>query len=197
MIEYIKGEIGNLTPTVCVLETNGVGFGINITLTTYQQLQGQQQARLYVYESIKEDAFQLFGFLTPEEREVFLLLISVSGIGASTARMILSTYSAEELTRIISSGDVNSIKRVKGIGLKSAQRIIVDLKDKVTSVGGSSASVGVINVSAMNEKADEAIAALVALGFQQAASAKVVEGIIAKNGEMATSALIKMALKMM
>ncbi|MCQ2337635.1 MAG: Holliday junction branch migration protein RuvA [Paludibacteraceae bacterium] len=193
MIDYVKGEIASLTPTLCVLETCGVGFGINITLTAYQQLQSQTSARLYVYESIKEDAFQLFGFITPEERETFLLLISVSGVGAGTARMILSTYSAEELIRIISSGDVNSIKRVKGIGLKTAQRIIVDLKDKMNSVGASDVSIPLAGGG--NEKADEAISALVALGFQQAASAKVVNAIIAKDSSLSTGAIIKQALK--
>lgn len=193
MIDYVKGEIASLTPTLCVLETCGVGFGINITLTAYQQLQSQTSARLYVYESIKEDAFQLFGFITPEERETFLLLISVSGVGAGTARMILSTYSAEELIRIISSGDVNSIKRVKGIGLKTAQRIIVDLKDKMNSVGVSDVSIPLAGGG--NEKADEAISALVALGFQQAASAKVVNAIIAKDSSLSTGAIIKQALK--
>lgn len=193
MIDYVKGEIASLTPTLCVLETCGVGFGINITLTAYQQLQSQTSARLYVYESIKEDAFQLFGFITPEERETFLLLISVSGVGAGTARMILSTYSADELIRIISSGDVNSIKRVKGIGLKTAQRIIVDLKDKMNSVGASDVSIPLAGGG--NEKADEAISALVALGFQQAASAKVVNAIIAKDSSLSTGAIIKQALK--
>lgn len=193
MIDYVKGEIASLTPTLCVLETCGVGFGVNITLTAYQQLQSQTSARLYVYESIKEDAFQLFGFITPEERETFLLLISVSGVGAGTARMILSTYSAEELIRIISSGDVNSIKRVKGIGLKTAQRIIVDLKDKMNSVGASDVSIPLAGGG--NEKADEAISALVALGFQQAASAKVVNAIIAKDSSLSTGAIIKQALK--
>lgn len=193
MIDYVKGEIASLTPTLCVLETCGVGFGINITLTAYQQLQSQTSARLYVYESIKEDAFQLFGFITPEERETFLLLISVSGVGAGTARMILSTYSAEELIRIISSGDVNSIKHVKGIGLKTAQRIIVDLKDKMNSVGASDVSIPLAGGG--NEKADEAISALVALGFQQAASAKVVNAIIAKDSSLSTGAIIKQALK--
>lgn len=193
MIDYVKGEIASLTPTLCVLETCGVGFGINITLTAYQQLQSQTSARLYVYESIKEDAFQLFGFITPEERETFLLLISVSGVGAGTARMILSTYSADELIRIISSGDVNSIKHVKGIGLKTAQRIIVDLKDKMNSVGASDVSIPLAGGG--NEKADEAISALVALGFQQAASAKVVNAIIAKDSSLSTGAIIKQALK--
>ncbi|MBQ0008178.1 MAG: Holliday junction branch migration protein RuvA [bacterium] len=193
MIDYVKGEIASLTPTLCVLETSGVGFGINITLTTYQQLQNQATARLYIYESIKEDAFQLYGFMTPEERETFLLLISVSGVGAGTARMILSTYSAEELVRIISSGDVNSIKRVKGIGLKTAQRIIVDLKDKMSTIGSSDVSISV--AGARSEKADEATSALVALGFQQAISAKVVDAIITKDSTLSTGAIIKQALK--
>lgn len=196
MIDYVKGEIANLTPTYCVLETGGVGFGINITLTTYQQLQNQTTARLYLYESIKEDAFTLFGFMTPEERETFLLLISVSGVGAGTARMIMSTYPADELVRIISSGDVNSIKRVKGIGLKTAQRIIVDLKDKMVTVGVPS-DVNVPMAGGRSERADEATSALVALGFQQAVSAKVVDAIVAKDASLSTGAIIKLALKQM
>ena len=131
MIEYIKGEISDLTPTYCVLETNGIGYMLNISLVTYQELQGQSAVRLYVYENIREDAHVLYGFLTKAERELFLLLISVSGVGAATARMILSSFTVEELQEIIATGNVNAIKSVKGIGLKSAQRIIVDLKDKV------------------------------------------------------------------
>ena len=198
MIEYIKGEIADLTPTYCVLETNGVGYMLNVSLVTYQELQGQSAARLYVYENIREDAHVLYGFLTKAERELFLLLISVSGVGAATARMILSSFTVAELQEIIATGNVNSIKSVKGIGLKSAQRIIVDLKDKV-ELGVRSEELGVGNVSSLanNENMEEAVAALVALGFQKAASVKVVEKLMKEDASMAVGKIVKKALSMM
>ena len=195
MIEYIKGEITDLTPTYCVLETNGVGYMLNISLVTYQELQGQSATRLYVYENIREDAHVLYGFLTKEERELFLLLISVSGVGAATARMILSSFTAMELQEVIATGNVNAIKSVKGIGLKSAQRIIVDLKDKVQTIGGSDAPT--LNLATgSNENMEEAVAALVALGFQRAASVKVVEKLLKEDAAMPVAKIIKRALAM-
>ena len=195
MIEYIKGEITDLTPTYCVLETNGVGYMLNISLVTYQELQGQSATRLYVYENIREDAHVLYGFLTKEERELFLLLISVSGVGAATARMILSSFTAMELQEVIATGNVNAIKSVKGIGLKSAQRIIVDLKDKVQTIGSSDAPM--LNLAAgSNENMEEAVAALVALGFQRAASVKVVEKLLKEDAAMPVAKIIKRALAM-
>ena len=195
MIEYIKGEITDLTPTYCVLETNGIGYMLNISLVTYQELQGQSATRLYVYENIREDAHVLYGFLTKEERELFLLLISVSGVGAATARMILSSFTAIELQEVIATGNVNAIKSVKGIGLKSAQRIIVDLKDKVQTIGGSDAPT--LNLATgSNENMEEAVAALVALGFQRAASVKVVEKLLKEDAAMPVAKIIKRALAM-
>ena len=195
MIEYIKGEITDLTPTYCVLETNGIGYMLNISLVTYQELQGQSAARLYVYENIREDAHVLYGFLTKEERELFLLLISVSGVGAATARMILSSFTAMELQEVIATGNVNAIKSVKGIGLKSAQRIIVDLKDKVQTIGSSDAPM--LNLATgSNENMEEAVAALVALGFQKAASVKVVEKLLKEDAAMPVAKIIKRALAM-
>ena len=195
MIEYIKGEITDLTPTYCVLETNGIGYMLNISLVTYQELQGQSATRLYVYENIREDAHVLYGFLTKEERELFLLLISVSGVGAATARMILSSFTAMELQEVIATGNVNAIKSVKGIGLKSAQRIIVDLKDKVQTIGGSDAPM--LNLATgSNENMEEAVAALVALGFQRAASVKVVEKLLKEDAAMPVAKIIKRALAM-
>ncbi len=198
MIEYIKGEITDLTPTYCVLETNGVGYMLNVSLVTYQELQGQSAARLYVYENIREDAHVLYGFWTKAERELFLLLISVSGVGAATARMILSSFTVAELQEIIATGNVNAIKSVKGIGLKSAQRIIVDLKDKV-ELGVRSQELGMGNVSSLanNENMEEAVAALVALGFQKAASVKVVEKLMKEDATMAVGKIVKKALSMM
>ena len=195
MIEYIKGEITDLTPTYCVLETNGIGYMLNISLVTYQELQGQSATRLYVYENIREDVHVLYGFLTKEERELFLLLISVSGVGAATARMILSSFTAMELQEVIATGNVNAIKSVKGIGLKSAQRIIVDLKDKVQTIGGSDAPT--LNLATgSNENMEEAVAALVALGFQRAASVKVVEKLLKEDAAMPVAKIIKRALAM-
>ena len=198
MIEYIKGEISDLTPTYCVLETNGIGYMLNISLVTYQELQGQSAARLYVYEKIREDAHVLYGFLTKAERELFLLLISVSGVGAATARMILSSFTVAELQEVIATGNVNAIKSVKGIGLKSAQRIIVDLKDKI-QLGIRNEELGMGNVSSManSENMEEAVAALVALGFQKAASVKVVEKLMKEDASMAVGKIVKRALSMM
>ena len=198
MIEYIKGEIADLTPTYCVLETNGIGFQLNVSLVTYQELQGQTAARLYVYENIREDAHVLYGFWTKAERELFLLLISVSGVGAATARMILSSFTVDELQEIIATGNVNAIKSVKGIGLKSAQRIIVDLKDKI-QLGVKTEESGVGNVLSLanNENMEEAVAALVALGFQKAASVKVVEKLMKEDASMAVGKIVKRALSMM
>ena len=197
MIEYIKGEITDLTPTYCVLETNGIGYMLNISLVTYQELQGQSATRLYVYENIREDAHVLYGFLTKEERELFLLLISVSGVGAATARMILSSFTAMDLQEVIATGNVNAIKSVKGIGLKSAQRIIVDLKDKVGSVMHNAQCTMHNGLSiATTETQEEAVAALVALGFQRAASVKVVEKLLKEDASMPVAKIIKRALAM-
>ena len=197
MIEYIKGEIADLTPTYCVLETNGVGYMLNVSLVTYQELQGQSAARLYVYENIREDAHVLYGFWTKAERELFLLLISVSGVGAATARMILSSFTVAELQEIIATGNVNAIKSVKGIGLKSAQRIIVDLKDKIGTMHNAQCTMHNVVVATNNENMEEAVAALVALGFQKAASVKVVEKLMKEDASMAVGKIVKRALSMM
>ena len=197
MIEYIKGEITDLTPTYCVLETNGIGYMLNISLVTYQELQGQSAARLYVYENIREDAHVLYGFWTKAERELFLLLISVSGVGAATARMILSSFTVAELQEVIATGNVNAIKSVKGIGLKSAQRIIVDLKDKIGTMHNAQCTMHNVGVGSNNENMEEAVAALVALGFQKAASVKVVEKLMKEDASMAVGKIVKRALSMM
>ena len=135
MIEYVRGELAELTPAYAVVETAGVGYGLNITLNTYTAIQGKKDVRLYVFESIREDAYTLYGFASKEEREMFLMLITVSGVGANTARMILSELTPGELCNVISSGNEKILKTVKGIGLRTAQRIIVDLKDKIAVLG--------------------------------------------------------------
>jgi|SRR5574344_136417 holliday junction DNA helicase RuvA len=193
MIEYIKGELVDLTPTCAIVETNGIGYSINISLVTYSELSGHKQCKLYVYEVIREDAYVLYGFTTQSERTLFLLLISVSGVGANTARMIMSSLSASELQEAIATENSALLKNVKGIGLKTAQRIIVDLRDKVTKTSlatnmPSAAGRGVVS---------EAVAALVMLGFQQSASQKVVEKLANDNSGLSLEQLIKKALQML
>lgn len=196
MIEYIKGELTEITPAMAVIECNGLGYGINVSLNTYSAIQGKKEVKLYIYESIREDAYILYGFATKQERELFLLLISVSGIGGNTARMILSALTPSELCNVISSGNDKLLKTVKGIGLKTAQRIIVDLKDKISTTDiGTSTTSAPISITANNEIYEEAIAALTMLGFAQAPSQKVVAAILKEEPEAAVEKVIKLALK--
>jgi len=196
MIDYIKGEITELTPANVVLETAGIGYFIHITLPTFTFLGEQKSAKLYVFESIREDAHVLFGFRMQSERQLFLLLISVSGIGANTARVIMSSYTAQEIQEMIASGNVVALNAIKGIGIKTAQRIIVDLKDKIVKgVGGSDFANMVTN--AQSEHKEEAISALVMLGYNAAASQKTVDKILKEEPSLKVEQLIKMALKMM
>ena len=196
MSEYIKGELTEITPAMAVIECNGLGYGINVSLNTYSAIQGKKEVKLYIYESIREDAYILYGFATKQERELFLLLISVSGIGGNTARMILSALTPSELCNVISSGNDKLLKTVKGIGLKTAQRIIVDLKDKISTTDiGTSTTSAPISITANNEIYEEAIAALTMLGFAQAPSQKVVAAILKEEPEAAVEKVIKLALK--
>ena len=191
MIEYITGKITELTPASVVIECNGIGYFLNISLTTYSALSSNMATKLFVYESIREDAHVLFGFIDRKERELFLLLISVSGVGPNTARMILSSLSAPELEQVIVSGNANILKNVKGIGAKTAQRIIVDLKDKIKP-GDNPLN---ISMPQNQEVQDEAVAALVMLGFPQSASTKVVQKLLKESPSMKVEAIIKAALK--
>ena len=196
MIEYIKGEIAEITPALAVIECNGIGYAINISLNTYSAIQGKTNIKLYIHEAIREDAHVLYGFSTKQERELFLLLISVSGIGGNTARMILSALSPAELCNVISSGNDKLLKSVKGIGLKTAQRIIVDLKDKIASTGMETVSGSIASLSPANSEIhDEAIAALTMLGFAQAPSHKVVSAILKEDSNLSVENVIKLALK--
>ncbi len=195
MIEYLKGELAEVTPAMAVIDCNGVGYGINISLNTYSAIQGKKAVKLYIYEGIREDAYVLYGFSTKQERELFLLLISVSGIGGNTARMILSALSPAELCNVISSGNDKLLKGVKGIGLKTAQRIIVDLKDKIANVGVESTGKELFPQAIHSEVHEEAVAALTMLGFPAAPSQKVVSAILKEEADLPVEKVIKLALK--
>ena len=196
MIEYVKGQIAELTPAIAVIDCHGVGYGLNISLNTFSALQGKQEAKLYVYEAIREDAYVLYGFSTRQERALFLLLISVSGIGGNTARMILSALTPAELVNVISSGNDKLLKTVKGIGLKTAQRIIVDLKDASMEIEGTAApGTSATAATGHSEILEEAVAALTMLGFPPAPSQKVALAILKEEPEAAVERVIKLALK--
>lgn len=209
MIEYIKGQLTDLNPTYVVIEAAGVGYAINIALPTYSELVGKegQESRLYITEIIREDAHELFGFFTKGERELFVMLMTVSGIGANTARMIMSAYSAAEIRQIIATGNARALSQVKGLGPKTAQRIIVDLKDKVLKIdlGNEAQGERLEAMELLGEEASivdsavkqEAISALVMLGFAAAASGKVVDKILKAAPESSVEQVIKQALKML
>ena len=209
MIEYIKGQLTDLNPTYVVIEAAGVGYAINIALPTYSELVGKegQESRLYITEIIREDAHELFGFFTKGERELFVMLMTVSGIGANTARMIMSAYSAAEIRQIIATGNARALSQVKGLGPKTAQRIIVDLKDKVLKIdlGNEAKGERLETMELLGEEASmvdsavkqEAISALVMLGFAAAASGKVVDKILKAAPESSVEQVIKQALKML
>jgi Holliday junction DNA helicase RuvA len=194
MLDYIKGEITELTPASVVVEVNGLGYIAHISLNTYSALTGLKSCKLFVYEAIREDAHQLFGFVEKRERELFLHLISVSGVGANTARMVLSSISTYELEGIIASGNANALKAVKGIGNKTAERIIIDLKDKIKV---SSATLSASSSDPAGEAAQEAISALTMLGFNLLASQKVVGKIYRDKPASSVEEIIKNALKML
>jgi Holliday junction DNA helicase RuvA len=191
MFEYIKGDINNLTPTAVIVENHGMGYYINITLNTYSQLSGHTSAQLYLHQVIRDDAHLLFGFKEQKEREVFRLLISVSGVGANTARMMLSSLTSEEVKKAIFSNNSKTLQDVKGIGAKTAQRIIIELKDKI----GKEDEMGEIVLAMDNTIREEALSALVMLGFMKNSIAKVLDKIIKANAPSSVEELIKIALK--
>ena len=191
MIDYIKGTITQITPACIVIETGGIGYFINISLTTFSKLEGKSELKMMVHEVIREDAHQLYGFADQEERDIFRHLISVSGVGASTARMMLSSLSPAEIEKSIISSDADLLKSVKGIGLKTAQRIIVDLRDKIGKLTGS----GEIFAFADNTRRDEALSALVMLGFAKGAVSKVLDKIVREEKDLTVEEMIKRALK--
>ena len=202
MIEYIKGELVELSPALAVVEAHGVGYGLNISLNTCTAIQGKQSVKLFVHEAImtggRDDNYTLYGFATKQERSLYRLLITVSGVGANTARMILSSLTPAELCNVIANGDDKMLKTVKGIGLKTAQRIIVDLKDKIVQSGIAeelhvSSQPATANVN--NAVKDEAVGALTMLGFSPAPSAKVVVAILTEQPDLPVEQVVKLALK--
>ena len=196
MLEYIKGVLAELNPAYAVIDNHGIGYMLNISLSTYDMLtrSEQGQAMLYVHEAIREDAHLLYGFATKKEREAFLLLISVSGVGPNTARMILSSMNVDEFSQSIASGNVAMLKSVKGVGAKTAQRIIVDLKDKIKPTDSTLLQQ---TGQPTGEAYDEALAALVMLGFSQQASQKALKSLFSSNPGLTAEQPIKQALKMM
>ena len=198
MIEYLKGDITELTPTTATIECHGVGYLTNISLNTYTTIQNRPQTKLYIYEAIREDAYVLYGFADKRERELFMQLISVSGIGGNTARTILSALNPRELCEVIASGNDKLLKMVKGIGGKTAQRIIVELKDKIGAIEGNTQGSDLDNAlfaNTTNEVLDSAVAALTMLGYTAAASQKVVKGIIKEQPTVSIEGAIKEALR--
>lgn len=193
MIEYIKGNITELTPAYAVIETGGIGYMLNISLATYTALEGKSEYRILVHEIIREDTHSLYGFTDDRERGLFRLLVGVSGVGANTARMILSSVPPAELEQVIASGDYSRLKCVKGIGVKTAQRVIVDLKDKIKP----SDDTFIQQPSVRSEVFDEALAALVMLGFQRQQSQKVLKKLFDNDPSIRVEAAIKKALTMM
>jgi Holliday junction DNA helicase RuvA len=199
MIDYIKGDLVELTPTQAVIDAMGIGYALNISLQTYSAIQGKSEIKLYVYEQIREDAWVFYGFSTKTERELFLMLITVSGVGGNTARMILSSFSPVELSQIIMAGNEHLLKGIKGIGLKTAQRIIVELKDKLQNspLADDENHIGKTAGNIDNEKQEEAVAALTMLGFAPAPSKKVVLKILDQDPQTPVETIVKLALKML
>lgn len=207
MIEYIKGELAEVTPTQAVVEAHGVGYALNLSLNTYTAIQEKKEVKLYVHEAImtggRDDSYTLYGFSTKQEREIYRMLITVSGVGSNTARMILSATTPTELVNVIASGNEKMLKSVKGIGLRTAQRIIVDLRDKMADCGliadltTAAAGGGAAPLSKQQQEVrDEAVGALTMLGFSPAPSQKVVMDILKAHPDTSVEQVIKQALKL-
>ena len=198
MIDYIKGELTELTPALATVEAAGVGYGLNISLNTFSAIQGKKEVKLYVHEAIREDAYVLFGFVNKKDREMFELLITVNGVGANTARMMLSGMSVNELCNAISTGKARLIQGIKGIGKMTAQRIIVDLRDKIVALGIAEEipAGGQMTAPVNNQVKDEAVSALTMLGFAPAPSQKVVLQILQEQPDAPVEQVVKLALKM-
>jgi Holliday junction DNA helicase RuvA len=197
MIEYLKGNITELAPTQAVVECGGVGYACGISLYTYDKLRVGQEAKLYISEVIREDAHLLFGFTSKQERSLYELLNTVSGVGPNLARLILSSLAPDELVSVISTGNDKQMKSIKGIGAKTAQRIIVDLKDKITQIGIVAATSATSPIVAANETAEEAVAALIALGYPAAAARTCVTKLQASDPGISVQGLIKAGLQML
>ena len=195
MYEYISGLVTDLAPTYAVIDAAGVGYYINISLHTYSAIEGEKSARLYVHFAVREDAQVLYGFATKLERELFRQLISVSGVGGNTARMILSTYSTSELRNIIATENAVLLKNVKGLGLKTAQKIIVELSGKMLELGVDRDVAPVVAGNQNNAVLDETLAALVMLGFQKGASEKVVKAILNESPSISVEEAVRQALR--
>lgn len=193
MLDYIRGEVAEITPTYIVVDCSGLGYFVNISLNTYTALQKERSAKVYVHEAIREDAHLLFGFADKLEREMFQLLISVSGVGPNTARMILSSLTPTDLQTVIATNNVNLLKSVKGIGAKTAQRIIVDLKDKIKRGDDTL----LVQLETQSETYEQAVAALVMLGYTQQAVQKAVGKLLKEQPDAKVEDLIKKALKIL
>ncbi|SEQ13564.1 Holliday junction branch migration protein RuvA [Flavobacterium urocaniciphilum] len=193
MIAHIQGKLVEKTPTEVVIDCGGLGYEIHISLHTYSQIPDSEHIKLYTFLQIKEDAHSLFGFADKKERELFKLLLSVSGIGANTARTMLSSLQPEQIIQAIASNDVGTIQSIKGIGLKTAQRVIIDLKDKVLKIY----QIEEISTGSYNTNKEEALSALEVLGYQRKNAEKVLEKIIANNPAATVEDLIKQALKVL
>ena len=191
MFEFIKGILGELNPAYAVVEAAGIGYAVNISLNTYAALEGKADAMLFLHQVVRDDAHLLYGFISKSERELFRHLISVSGVGANTARVILSSLSAEEISQAIMQGDVNTLKRIKGIGLKTAQRIVVDLKDRLGKASLEQDIFATLN----NTAKQEALSALVMLGFTKSLAEKTIDQLLKQNPSHSVESLVKDALK--
>lgn len=195
MIDYVKGSVAELTPTEVVIETGNIGYIALISLQTYSDLEHKSEAKVYMHHILREDEELYYGFSTKDERELFRLIISVSGVGAATARMMLSSLTCDEIRNAIIGEDVGKIKSVKGLGVKTAQRLIIELKDKITK-GAGTADTGAL-FATQSGSVDEATTALVMLGFNKAAVNKAVAAIVKKAPTASVEAIIKQALQML